>query len=82
MAKKKQYDSEDQNPRYKFGKAVRRRRRELDLTQEDLAEKANLARTYITNLEAGKINASLETIVRLAEALEVSVWALLLSSGL
>ncbi|NJN13461.1 MAG: helix-turn-helix domain-containing protein [Richelia sp. RM1_1_1] len=37
----------------RFGKAIRRRRRELDLSQEDLAERAELHRTYISSIERG-----------------------------
>ncbi|MHC5828083.1 MAG: helix-turn-helix domain-containing protein, partial [Nostoc sp.] len=50
----------------RFGKAVRRRRRELDLSQEQLAERAELHRTYISNLERGELNPSLETMEKLA----------------
>lgn len=57
----------------RFGKAIRRRRRELDLSQETLAELAGLHRTYISNLERGQINPSLENIERLTSALNISI---------
>jgi transcriptional regulator with XRE-family HTH domain len=59
--------------KYCFGKAIRRRRRELDLSQEYLAEKADLHRTYISSIELGKCNVSLENIEKLAKALDVSI---------
>lgn len=63
----------------RFGKAVRRRRRELDLSQEQLAEQAGLHRTYISNLERGELNPSLETIEKLANALNISIPALFIN---
>jgi transcriptional regulator with XRE-family HTH domain len=63
----------DQEIRQRFGKAIRRRRRELDMTQEKLAELAELHRTYISNLENGEANPSLDIIDRLARALDISI---------
>ena len=57
----------------RFGKAIRRRRRELDLSQEVLAERAELHRTYISSIERGTRNPSLDNIKRLADALDISV---------
>ena len=59
--------------KHRFGKAIRRRRRELDLSQEILAEKAELHRTYISSIELGKCNVSLENIKKLAKALDISI---------
>ncbi|MBD2098481.1 helix-turn-helix transcriptional regulator [Trichocoleus sp. FACHB-591] len=63
----------DQEIRQRFGKAIRRRRRELDITQEKLAELAELHRTYISNLERGDANPTLDMINRLAKALDISI---------
>jgi transcriptional regulator with XRE-family HTH domain len=65
-----------------FGKAIRRRRRELDLSQEELAESADLHRTYISSIERGERNVSLENIERLAEALDISISALFANYGI
>ena len=65
----------------RFGKAVRRRRRELDLSQEELAELAGLHRTYISNLERGMINPTLENMERLARGLEISLARLFVEYG-
>ena len=59
--------------RRKFGLRVREARRELGLSQEDLAHRAELDRTYIGGVERGERNISLDNIHRLAEALELSV---------
>lgn len=61
------------NIQQRFGKAVRRRRRELDLSQEVLAEQAGLHRTYISEIERGEVNPSLEIVDRLAKALNISI---------
>ncbi|MBC6432570.1 helix-turn-helix transcriptional regulator [Nostoc sp. HG1] len=60
----------------RFGKAIRRRRREMDLSQEDLAERAQLHRTYVSSIERGRRNPSLENIEKLAKALDISISAL------
>ena len=53
----------------RFGFAVRNRREELGLTQEDLADKAGIHRTYVSDIERGSRNVSLVNIERLASAL-------------
>jgi len=58
---------------YRFGKAIRRRRRELDLSQEQLAERSGLHRNYISGIETGVRNPSLKNIERLAKALNISI---------
>ena len=50
-------------------KNVRRFRQELDLTQEGLAEKADMHWTYISGVERCKYNISIDSIVRIAKAL-------------
>src|SRR5437764_14731308 len=54
-----------------FGAAVRSRRDHLGISQEELAGRAGLHRTYISDVERGARNVSLESIYRLATALEV-----------
>ncbi|MDZ8239240.1 MAG: helix-turn-helix transcriptional regulator [Nostoc sp. ChiQUE01a] len=69
------------NINQRFGKAVRKRRREMDLSQEDLAERAELHRTYVSTLERGLVNPTLETIEKVAAALEISISDLLTNYG-
>ena len=59
-----------------FGATVRSRRNQLGFSQEKLAERANLHRTYISDVERGSRSVSLENIARLARALEISIAAL------
>jgi transcriptional regulator with XRE-family HTH domain len=51
---------------------VRKKRHELDLSQEKLTEKANLHPNYVGSVERGERNIALENIVALAKALECS----------
>ena len=57
----------------RFGQAARKKRIALDLTQEELAEKADLHRTYVADIERGTRNVSLRNIERLANALRCSI---------
>lgn len=56
-----------------FGDQVRELRTEKKLSQEALANKCKLHRTYIGNVERGEKNISLENIEKIAKALEVKV---------
>ena len=49
-----------QDIRVRFGNAIRKRRNELHISQEDFVERAELHRTYISDLERGRRNVSLE----------------------
>ena len=51
----------------------------MALSQEGLAERSNMHRTYICDVERGARNVSLETIERLAHALEISTFTLFYS---
>jgi transcriptional regulator with XRE-family HTH domain len=58
---------------HKFGEAVRKKRKELCLSQESLAEKAGVHRTYIGMIERGEKNISLKNIQKIADALGCSI---------
>lgn len=57
----------------KFGKHIRDIRKARDLSQEKLAEKMGVHRTYIGMIERGEKNPTYITILRLACALKVSI---------
>lgn len=57
----------------KFGDNVRARREAQDLSQEKLAELADLDRTYISGVERGRRNLSLLSALRIAKALKTTV---------
>ena len=56
-----------------LGARVRARREELGWFQADLAKAARTHNTYISRLEAGKVNPSLDVIVEVAFALGLNV---------
>ena len=66
----------------RFGHAVRKRRQELGISQEELADRAELHRTYIGDIERGARNLSLENIEKLAKALAVSISVLFADYGI
>lgn len=55
----------------KFGATIKAKRDALRISQEELAEKAGLHRTYIGGVEQGRRNLSLLNIMRIAKALEI-----------
>lgn len=57
--------------RASFGKRIRERRKQVGLSQERLAQVADLDRTYVGSVERGERNVSLDNIYRLAAALNV-----------
>lgn len=56
-----------------FGLRLRDLRRTANLSQEDLADKTGLHRTYISSLERGHRNVGFDNIVLMARALDVRV---------
>lgn len=64
-----------------FGRRLRELRKEHGLTQEALAEAADLSGNYISDLELGRKVPSLTILVRLAQALEVGAPELLADFG-
>lgn len=62
-------------PKYRktLGENIRIYRRKLGWSQEKLAEKAELHRNYVGDIERGEENVSVDTLMRIATALKVSV---------
>ncbi len=59
-----------------FSRSVRELREERGISQEELADRSGLHRTYISNLERAEVNVSLKNIKKLARGLEISMTAL------
>jgi len=55
----------------RFAKNMKKLRESKGLSQGDIHRTTNIDRAYISNLEAGKQNPTLETIAKIAEALSV-----------
>lgn len=57
----------------KFGKKVREKRLEGSLSQEKLAARAGVHRTYIGMIERGEKNITLSNVEKIAKALNISM---------
>jgi transcriptional regulator with XRE-family HTH domain len=57
----------------RFGSKVRELRQSKDLSQEELAFKAGVHRTYLGGIERGERNPALKNIVSIARALDVPI---------
>ena len=73
---------EGKSEQRQLGALIRKKRHELDLTQEEFAELCGLHRTYIGQLERGEKNLSFSNILRLAKAFNTRPSGLLDSAGL
>ena len=56
-----------------LGEAIRAERKKAGLSQEELAEKANLARNYIGNIERAEYKVTVEALAGIAKALNMRV---------
>ena len=59
-----------------FSQNVRKYRLQKGMSQEELADKANLHRTYISAVECERRSIALENIQRIADALEIETYLL------
>lgn len=60
-----------------IGRKIVDRRKELGLTQEDLAYSADIDRTYIGYIENGKNNVTITMLYKIAKALNLDIKELL-----
>jgi transcriptional regulator with XRE-family HTH domain len=56
----------------KFGQRLKTVRKEKGMTQIELAELASIGNKYISNIERGKVSISMDTFMKLVNALQVS----------
>lgn len=56
-----------------IGQRIKALRKSLDISQESLAYKADVDRTYVTDVENGRRNVSIEILERIIIALEISI---------
>ena len=66
----------------RLGKAIRDRRKRLKLSQESLAERVDCHRNYVGSIERGEQNATVDTLLRFAKALNCSLEKLAQEAGL
>jgi transcriptional regulator with XRE-family HTH domain len=63
--------------RQRLGSNVKRLRRVMGLSQEEFAHRAGVHRTYVSDIELGKRNPTIEIVQQFAKALEVAPGSLL-----
>lgn len=56
-----------------LGEAIRRKRKDAHLSQERLAEKADLSTVFISRVECGKESPTVDSLVKIARALRTRV---------
>lgn len=61
-----------------FGQNVKKYRQQLAISQEELADRSNLHRTYISAIECFRRSIALENVQRIADALEIETYKLFL----
>ncbi len=61
------------NVKESLGKRIKLLRNEIGISQEELADRAEIDRTYITSVECGKRNISIVNIEKIAKALGVTL---------
>lgn len=64
----------------RFGLAVKEQRQAAGISQEELAMRVGADQAYVSRIETGQMNVTLETAQQLAQALETDISALLVIS--
>jgi len=64
-----------------FGKNLRKYRTNLGLSQEKFAEMCDLHRTYISDIERGQRSISLGNVQKIADALKIEPYKLLIEES-
>ena len=57
----------------KFGQNLKRIRKRMNMTQEELATKMEISQSYLSDIENGRKNLSIKTVKKLADSLGLSV---------
>lgn len=68
-------------PQRRFGEVVRTERKRQKLTQEELAHRAGISPVFMSDIERGVENVTLETISKLAKGFGVRIGDLLVRAG-
>ena len=58
---------------YYYGEILKQRRKDLNLTQENLADKVGLKRSYIAKIEKGATDMQISSLVRISKALDLNL---------
>lgn len=60
-----------------FGQNLKRIRKDMKLTQQELADELKISRSYLSDIENGNKNPSIKTVTGLAKCLGISVTKLI-----
>ncbi|MBQ6862663.1 MAG: helix-turn-helix transcriptional regulator [Clostridia bacterium] len=66
---------------FEIGQRIRKKRKAQNLSQEELAEKVGISTTHMSHIETGNTKLSLQVLVCIAEALEVSADVLIFDTN-
>jgi len=66
----------------KLGDAIRKRREALGFSQEKFADEVGMHRTYYGNVELGKNNVTLKSLLKISEGLKRKLGDLFTDAGL
>jgi transcriptional regulator with XRE-family HTH domain len=69
------------NLRARLGQAFKKRRNRLQISQEGVAKRLKMHRTYYSAIERGKKNIQIDTFKRICVALDVRMWQVLRNLG-
>lgn len=62
------------NEKRQIGKRIQELRKRREFSQEKAAEKADISPNYLSRIECGKENPTLDMLIKLSQALEVEMW--------
>lgn len=62
------------NKKELVGRRIQELRKKHGLSQENVAEKANISPNYLSRIECGKENPTLDMLIKLANALGIEMW--------
>ena len=62
--------------RRQLASVILKKRQNMGLSQDEVAQRSKLHRTYISDVERGERNISVESMRRIAAALDMRVWQL------
>lgn len=68
-------------PQRRFGEVVRAERKRQKITQEELAHRAGISAVFMSDIERGVENVTLETIAKLSKGLGTKLGELLAKAG-
>ena len=74
--------SKSATPQRRFGTVIRAERLRQKFTQEELADRAGISVVFLSDIERGVENVSLETIAKLAKGLDAKIGELLVRAGI